>query len=340
MRGTCVKAPHTRLRLEIAGRSSQGKRVSNIGICFIQSAREVTPAFVPQLAAKAEETGFHSFWVNDRLTGEHFEPITLLAAVTSVTTTIRLGTSVVLPALRHPVLLAKSLASIDFLSEGRLIFGVGFGGSQREFDAVEIPFVRRGARAVEQIQLMTRVWREDHVSHHGKFFKAADLTVGPRPTQHPHPPIWMGGAADSVLSRVGAMADGYICGTASLKRFASVWEKIAAAAVENGRDPACIHKAGITYLTIDENTSRAAAACEAYLKAYYGKINLDVQSETVLGPPNACAERLHSLFDRGIETVILRLVIPDLRQLDIFAQRIIQISKSASNTAVGRGFLF
>ena len=294
----------------------------NIGICFIQSAREITPAFVPRLAAKADETGLHSFWVNDRLTGEHFEPLTVLSAVTAVTGSIKLGTSILLAVLRHPVVLAKSLASIDFLSGGRLIFGVGFGGTQREFDAVEIPFGRRGARAVEQIQLMTRVWREDHVSHHGKFFKAADLTVGPRPTQHPHPPIWMGGAADAALRRVGAMADGYICGTASLKRFASVWEKIAAAAVENGRDPACIHKAGITYLTIDENKSRAAAACEEYLKAYYGKINLDVESETVLGPPTACAERLHSLFARGIETVILRLVIPDLRQLDIFAQRI------------------
>jgi probable F420-dependent oxidoreductase len=296
--------------------------VPNIGICFIQSAREITPAFVPQLAAKAEEIGLHSFWVNDRLTGEHFEPITVLAAVTSITKSIKLGTSVVLPVLRQPVLLAKSLASIDFLSRSRLIVGVGFGGSQGEFDAVEVPFARRGARAVEQIQLMKRMWQDDHVSHYGKFFKAADLTIGPRPTQHPHPPIWMGGAADSVLKRVGAMADGYICGTASLKRFASVWEKIAVAAVENGRDPPGIHKAGISYLIIDENKSRAAAACEEYLKAYYGKINLDVESETVLGPPAACAERLHSLFARGIETIILRLVIPDLRQLDIFAQKV------------------
>ncbi len=90
----------------------------------------------------------------------------------------------------------------------------------------------------------------------------------------------MGGAADTVLKRVGALADGYVCGTASLKRFTSVWDKIAAAAAANGRDPASIHKAGITYLTIDENRIRAKAACEEYLRAYYGKINLDVESET------------------------------------------------------------
>lgn len=295
----------------------------NIGICFIQSAREITPDFVPRLAAKAEETGLHSFWVNDRLTGEHFEPVTLLAAVTSVTKKIKLGTSVLLPVLRHPVLLAKSLATIDFLSAGRLIVGVGFGGSQREFDAVDIPFARRGTRAVEQIELMKRLWREDHAEHQGSIFKTTDLSVGPRPTQRPHPPIWMGGAADAVLKRVGALAQGYICGTASLKRFTSIWEKIAASAAANGRDPASIHKAGITYLTIDENKSRAKTACEEYLRAYYGKINLEVESETLLGAPEACAEHLRSLFARGIETVILRLVKPDLAQLDLLAEKVV-----------------
>jgi probable F420-dependent oxidoreductase len=297
--------------------------VPNVGICFIQSAREITPDFVCRLAGKTEETGLHSFWVNDRLTGEHFEPTTLLASVVSVTRNIKLGTSVLLPVLRHPALLAKSLACIDFLSAGRLIVGVGFGGSQREFDAVDIPFAKRGTRAIEQIALMKRLWREDHVIHRGNFFNTTDLSIGPRPTQHPHPPIWMGGAADAVLKRVGALADGYICGTASLKRFAPVWEKIAGAAAANGRDPAAIHKAGITYLTIDESQTRAIRSCEEYLKHYYGKINLDVESETVVGSTGACAERLGALFAGGFETVILRLVNPDLGQLDLLAEKVL-----------------
>jgi probable F420-dependent oxidoreductase len=299
--------------------------VPNIGICFIQSAREITPDFVPRLAAKTEELGLHSFWVNDRLTGEHFEPVAVLAAVTCVTNKIKLGTSVLLPVLRHPVPLAKSLATIDFLSDGRLIVGVGFGGSQREFDAVEIPFARRGTRAVEQIKLMKRLWRENHVEHRGNFFKTADLSVGPHTTQRPHPPVWMGGSADTVLKRVGALADGYICGTGSLKRFESIWEKIAAGAAAAGRDPASIHKAGITYLTIDQTKNRAKAACEEYLKSYYGKINLDVDVETILGSPNACAERLAALLARGFETVIFRLVIPDLVQLDLLAERVLPL---------------
>ena len=135
----------------------------------------------------------------------------------------------------------------------------------------------------------------------------------------------MGGAAATVLKRVGALADGYICGTASLKRFASVWEIISSAAEAKGRDPRKIHKAGITYLTIDESKTRAVAACEEYLNTYYGKINLEVESETVLGSADACVDRLGSLFARGIETVILRLVKLDLAQLDVLAAKILPL---------------
>ena len=221
--------------------------------------------------------------------------------------------------------LAKSLATIDFLSTAALSSESASAAATREFDAVEIPFARRGTRAVEHIDLMKRLWRENHVERRGTFFKTTDLSVGPHTTQPPHPPIWMGGAADTGLKRVGALADGYICGTGSLKRFESVWKKLLLAAAANGRDPASIHKAGITYLTMDEPNSRAKATCEEYLKAYYGNINLDVDVETILGSPNACAERLAALLARGFETVILRLVIPDLVQLDLLAEKILPL---------------
>jgi alkanesulfonate monooxygenase SsuD/methylene tetrahydromethanopterin reductase-like flavin-dependent oxidoreductase (luciferase family) len=186
--------------------------VSKIGICFIQAASEIAPDFIPRLATKTEEIGLHSFWANDRLTGSYFEPVTVITAATSVTKKINLGTSIVLPVLRHPIVLAKTLDCIDFLSGGRLILGIGFGGSQKEFDAVEIPFERRGARAVEQIDLMKQLWREDHVSYEGEFFKTTDLSIGPHPIQRPSPPIWMGG-----WSRRGAEASRQDCGWLHLR---------------------------------------------------------------------------------------------------------------------------
>ena len=201
--------------------------------------------------------------------------------------------------------------------------GIGFGGSQKEFDALRVPFARRGLRAVEQIELMKRLWRENHVSHEGEFLKVVDLDIGPPTVQTPNPPIWMGGTADAVLKRVGRMADGYICGTASLTRFAVLWEKIATGALANRREPSTIETAGITYLAINEKKATAVGACEAYLKSYYGKVNFDVAAEAVIGSPEVCVERLRSLFEKGINTVILRLVIPELEQLDLFAEKVL-----------------
>jgi len=295
----------------------------NIGLCFVNPAPEVSSNFIAQMARKVEEVGLHSFWVNDRITYDNLEPLTVVSAAAAVTERIKVGTSILLAALRTPVLLAKTLASIDFLSGGRLIVGVGFGGSKSEFDAVEVPFKGRGTRAIEQITLMKRLWREEHVNHQGKYFDLADLTIGPQPTQLPHPPIWMGGSADMSLRRVGRMAEGYICGTPSLQRFPSVWEKISAYAVEAGRDPRTIEKAGITYIAIDEDKQRAIGACEAYLERYYGKITMDVEAHAVVGCLNECADRMAVIFEKGLNTLILRMVIPDLRQLDLLGEKVL-----------------
>lgn len=295
----------------------------NIGLCFVNPAPEIDSTFVGRLAKRAEEIGLHSFWVNDRITYDNLEPTTVAAAAAAVTQRIKIGTSILLAALRSPVILAKTLASLDFLSHGRLIIGIGFGGSKSEFDAVEVLFKGRGARAMEQLRLMKRLWQEEHVNHHEKYFKVADLTIGPRPVQLPHPPVWMGGGADVVLRRVGRVANGYICGTASLRRFGNIWETICGYAAEAGRNPDDIEKAGISYLAIDKDKSHAMAACEAYLKRYYGSVNIDIETNAVIGPPEVCAESINSIFENGIKTLILRVVVPDLRQLDLLGERVL-----------------
>jgi probable F420-dependent oxidoreductase len=297
--------------------------VPNVGICFVRSPAEVSSEFVVRTARKTEEAGLHSFWINDRITGDYLEPTTVAAAAAAVTQTIKIGTSVLLAALRSPVLLAKTLASIDFLSGGRLITGIGFGGSQVEFDAMEVPFKGRGLRAVEQLHLMKRLWQEQDVNHQGRYFCVSQLTIGPRPSQNPHPPVWMGGTADVVLERVAKLADGYICGTGSLQRFGDVWDKICTYAIKSGRDPGLIEKAGISYVAVDENKGRALAACEAYLNRYYGKITVDIERNGVIGSPAECAARLASLFEKGFRTLILRAVIPDLQQLDLLGDKIL-----------------
>jgi alkanesulfonate monooxygenase SsuD/methylene tetrahydromethanopterin reductase-like flavin-dependent oxidoreductase (luciferase family) len=145
--------------------------MANLRLSFISPAPQVNAEFFLQVARRSEEIGLHSLWINDRLVYDNFEPLSTLAAAAGATRTIGLGTAVLLLPYRNPVLLAKTLAMIDFISHGRLTLGVGIGNRVSDSDAVRVPFDQRGARGLESIQLMRQLWREDSVSFAGKFFQ-------------------------------------------------------------------------------------------------------------------------------------------------------------------------
>jgi probable F420-dependent oxidoreductase len=266
--------------------------------------------------------GIHSMWIIDRIAYDNLEPLTVLAAAASVTDKIRLGTSVLLPALRHPALLAKTVATLDFISNGRVNLGVGFGSRENDFAAVEVPFQHRGSRADEAVQLMKRIWSEDNVNYQGKFFHVQDLSIGPKPVQNPIP-IFTGGSAEMALKRAGTWADGYICGSSAILEFSSVWEKVAGYARAAGRNPDDIDKACLTFMAINEDKAKAVVTLGAYVTRYYGKLRGDVENTFVVGPAAACAERIDAFFSRGLDTLIIGLADPDPRQLDLFADHVL-----------------
>jgi alkanesulfonate monooxygenase SsuD/methylene tetrahydromethanopterin reductase-like flavin-dependent oxidoreductase (luciferase family) len=138
----------------------------------------------------------------------------------------------------------------------------------------------------------------------------------------------MGGSADSVLKRVARMADGYICGSSAIQDFPSIWEKITAFAAAANRDPRQIATAGLTFIAIDDDKAKAVAACEDYLTRYYGKVRMDVEKHLVVGSAEACAERIRSFFDKGLQTVILGQVVPDLEQIDRLANKVLPLVKT------------
>ena len=173
--------------------------MANIGLAWVNPAPLTKPENVVNFAKKCEAMGCHSMWSIDRIAYDNLEPLTVLAAAAAVTRKIRLGTSVLLGNTRHPAHLAKIIATLDFISDGRMILGLGFGSRESDYKAVEIPYEKRGSRAVEQVKLMKRFWTEDNVTHNGQFFKVENLTVGPRPIQKPHPPIWTGGSAETAV---------------------------------------------------------------------------------------------------------------------------------------------
>jgi probable F420-dependent oxidoreductase len=301
--------------------------MAKIGLAFVTPAPLTRSDQVVAFAKKCEEMGLDSFWTIDRIAYDNLEPLALLGAASAATRKIRLGTSILMPALRHPALIAKTIATLDFISNGRITLGVGYGSRESDFTAVEVPFDKRGSRAVEAIQLVKRLWTEENVTHNGKFFKVKNLTIGPRPIQSPLP-IWSGGSADVALKRAGAWADGFICGSSAIPEFPAIWEKVANYAKAAGRNPRDIEKAGLTFIAINDNKAKAVEVCTAYMNRYYGRARGDIENMFLVGPPTACAERIESFFAKGLDTLIIGMADPDPKQLDLFADKVLSLVKA------------
>ena len=212
---------------------------------------------------------------------------------------------------------------MDFISNGRLTVGLGFGSRENDYKAVEIPFEHRGSRAVEQVQLMKRLWTEDNVTHKGRFYNVENLTVGPKPIQKPHPPIWTGGSAEVALKRAGTWADGFICGSSAIPDFPATWEKISGYAKAAGRDPNKINKAGLTFMAIDDDQNKAVKTVEDYVMRYYGRLRVDVANTSLVGAPSAIIDRIGAFLSKGLDTLIIGLADPDPRQLDLFGEKVL-----------------
>ena len=296
--------------------------MGKIGLAVVSPAPLITPGYVLNFAKKCEAMGADSMWTIDRVAYDNLEPLTVLAAAAGATQRLRLGTSVLLGNLRHPTHLAKIVATLDFISNGRVTLGLGFGSRESDYKAVEVPFDKRGSRAVEQVNLIKRLWTEENVTYNGRFFNVENLTIGPRPIQKAIP-IWTGGSAEVALKRAGTWADGYVCGSSAIPEFGRTWEKIAGYARSAGRNPDVIKKAGLTFMAIDDDDGRAVETIENYMTRYYGKVRGEVASTSLVGSPSAIAERINSFLSRGLDTLIIGLADPDPRQLDLFGDKIL-----------------
>jgi probable F420-dependent oxidoreductase len=161
---------------------------------------------------RAEAVGVDSLWLSERLTSPvmMLEPLSALAMAAARTSSMKFGMSVLVLPARNPVILARTLATIDFLSGGRMLPAFGLGlEDPREQEAAGISRAERAARVEESVGLMRRLWSEDGVTHHGRFYQVTDATVRPHPRQVSMP-VWFGGRSDPALRRVGALGDGWL----------------------------------------------------------------------------------------------------------------------------------
>ena len=294
-----------------------------LGLCLPNHLPQLEPTTIPEFARKAEALGFAALWTIDRMVYDNLEPLTTLAAAASVTSKVRLGTSVMLLPLRDPVMTAKIIASLDVLSGGRVTLGVGIGSRPDDFAATRVPFNERGARVVDAIELMKKLWSGKPVTHKGRFYQVENLAIGPAPIQRPHPPVWMGGSNPKALERVGRLADGYIAGSVGAEGFKKNWGLVQDAARRAGRDPGAIAKAALVHTCVDQDKERAVRATTAAITRYYGRLLFDIENVLAVGPPDHCANRLREYYEAGADHLIVVPVTTDPGMLDLFAQKVI-----------------
>lgn len=194
-----------------------------VGLVLPQAGQQATRENVIQMAKNAESEGFDSLWVFERLLWPinpqtpyvatpdgslpieyqiMLDPLETLTYVAANTNKIALGTSVIDMLFHNPVILARRLATLDILSEGRSIAGFGIGWSKDEYQASNIPFQNRGKRADECIQVLKRIWTDDVVEFKGKYYSIPASKIGPKPIQKPHPPVYLGGFSPNTFSRI------------------------------------------------------------------------------------------------------------------------------------------
>ena len=279
-----------------------------------ESIMEGRPEAAPllKLAERAEELGYDSVWVGDSvLARPRHEPITLLAAVAARTTRVKLGTAVLLPALRNPVLLAHQVATLDQVSAGRLILGVGIASDvpniRSEFRAAGVPFDKRVGTLMEGLRLCKALWTGEPVDWNGRWHVDKGV-LGPMPHQAGGPPIWGGGSAPAALERAAKHFDGWFPNGPDAKAWGAQWRQVQAIAREAGRNPDAIEPALYLTLAIDDNEARAEERMNAYLQDYYGQ-RPDVMKKRQAcfsGSPAAAAEWLNGYVKEGARYLVLR----------------------------------
>jgi probable F420-dependent oxidoreductase len=275
--------------------------------------------------ARAEKLGFHSAWVVEQILGSipSLEPVELLTYAAAVTERIRLGSAVLLTALRSPVHLAKSLATLDHLSHGRLIVGVGLGGNPNVYPAYGISAERRAARFAEGIRLMKRLWTEPRVTFEGDFWQLQNASMEPKPLQKPHPPVWFGAHHPNALRRAAELGDGFMgAGSLSTAKFKEEVALLRGFLEKAGRDPGKFPIGKRVYVAIDRDKARALKRLGEWFGAFYGKPQL-AEEVSIWGPAEECVDRLHEVVAAGARLVMLHPVFDELEHLEQFAAVIV-----------------
>jgi len=283
-------------------------------ISFGAHLAAMPPDDLRALALRVEAWGYDSLWVPDHLSFHYpiYEALTHLAYLAAVTQRVRLGTAVFLLPLRAAGLAAKQIATVDALSGGRVILGVGVGGEWKvEFDLAGVPREKRGARANEAIVVMKALWRGGATDFNGAFSHFRGARIDPPPAQPGGPPVLVGGRSEAALRRAGRLGDGYLSYVLAPEGIRESLERVRREAEEGGRDPSALTAAHLVFITVRPTYEAALDEAATILSARYRQdFREPARKYCVLGTPADCAEQLRHYADAGVRHLILSPIVP------------------------------
>jgi alkanesulfonate monooxygenase SsuD/methylene tetrahydromethanopterin reductase-like flavin-dependent oxidoreductase (luciferase family) len=277
------------------------------------------------LAARAEALGYASIWVGDSLLARpRHDPLTLLACIAGRVPRVALGTAVLLPALRNPVLLAQQVATLDQLAEGRLILGVGFAADRpnirAEFAAAGVPFEKRIGRMMEGLRLCRALWSGEAIDWDGRW-QVTQGVLAPTPYQPGGPKLWIGGNLPASLQRAGKWFDGWFPIAPDAATFAVQWAEVQSIADAAGRDATSLTGAMYLTMAVDDDAARADRRLNAFLERYYGQPApvLRRRQACYAGPAAGVAAWLDGYAKAGASHLVLRFAGDHERHLEVLA---------------------
>ena len=288
-------------------------------------------------ARRAEELGY------DRVvTGEHVQDgnpprptllsLPLMAAAAGATKRIRVMTGIVIAPLYHPVLLAKMVATVDRVSDGRLDFGIGLGGQRDtriEYDILGVPVETRGRRANEMLQVMQRLWTEEHVTHKGEFFQFEDATLLPQPAQKPYPPLWVAGRSEAAMKRAGTLGDGWLPYLVTVRRLKESNEAVRTYGEAAGRDMSTYHFGVVQPTAVADDPKEALAIAVKNVGQRYATPQRSAEDIAkglcITGTAKDCVKAIQDRVDAGVRDFVFTFLARDEhgihRQMEVVSKQ-------------------
>jgi probable F420-dependent oxidoreductase len=272
-------------------------------------------------AQRAEALGFRDLWVTENTLNEEsmcFDPVVVLTHAASVTSTIRVGASVVVLAVHHPAMVAHQWATLDYVSGGRAILGVGLG-REHHYRQFEVPEDGKVARFREEVALIRALWSEERVTFHGRFYEINDEAMSPQPVQKPLP-LWMGVGHPTAVRRAAELADGWMgSGGSSIKQFAESVPILKDALAQRGRDPENFPISKRIFMAVDDNPAVARRELDRWFTdVYHNPPGTDFSG--IHGTPEQVRERLEEVVAMGANHLMLNPVSNYVEQTEALAE--------------------